>query len=310
MDSFRDSRYAFIDMARLGQTGVSTFALAVLVCLSGLVAMSFALGGAWGFYLGVYKALRHHAAPAVQFTQLITIALGALALFFALRMTAKRVLRRPLVSLVSTDMTFRPGRVVLGAVLWLVASVPAVTLAEFINRVLQPGSRDGLGVTFSWPSGSTEMVALILFVAIFPFQAAVEELVFRGGLTQNLGQFIRSRWVLAVIVALVFAAAHGARGWPNFWYYVVLSLGATAVSLSDQRLELAMGAHIMNNLWAATMVLLFSGHPSGAGVPNLITHANWLAVVPNIVRYLLILALLRGTNWFAWQRAFSGHDIA
>ena len=306
MDSFRDSRCAFIDMARLGKTGAGACVRAVLVCVVVYLTLSVVSGSVLGAYLGFYKAAFHHVAPVAPFTQMIVIAIGSAALFIAVRRATRRTLGRPLLSLVSVDMTFRPGRVVLGAALWLAASLLLVAVGMLVQRWLSPGQQGAIAVNFHWPTGRTQMIALILFAAIFPFQTAIEELVFRGALTQNLGQFVRSRWVLALIIALLFAAAHGKRGWPNFCYYVVLSLGGTAVSLSDERLELAMGAHFMNNLWASTLVLLFSGHASGVGVPSVVTHASWLALIPNALRYLLILALVRATNLLSWQRALPG----
>jgi len=309
MDSFRDSRCAFIDMARLGRTGAGALAHAVFVCVAIYMAVTFTLVFGWSFYLGFYKAAFHRMAPVAPFAQMMVIAIGSAALFIGVSRATRRTLGRPLLSLVSVDMTFRPGRVVLGAALWLVASLLVVAVGILLQRWLAPAQQSALASRFHWPTGRAQVIALILFAAIFPFQAAIEELVFRGALTQNLGQFVKSRWVLAVIIALLFAAAHGKRGWPNFFYYVVLSLGGTAVSLSDERLELAMGAHIMNNLWAAIFVLLSSGHASGAGVPSVVTQASWLALIPNALHYLLILALVRATKLVSWRRVLRG-DVA
>ncbi len=91
-------------------------------------------------------------------------------------------------------------------------------------------------------------VALVALLVI-PIQAGTEELLCRGWLTQLLGQAVRNRIVLVLLVAAVFSLLHGLNSAISFAYFMIASLAFSALSLRDGRLELAIGAHAMQNLF-------------------------------------------------------------
>ena len=279
-------------MARRGKTSVGAVASAIVACVAAYQIVGIALGFMWGFGLALNQALFHRPILAPEFIQLATIFLASIALFVGLRVAMNRVLRRPLLSAVSVDMRFRPGRIALGAALWLLASVPALALLAVIAAQSEIPLSTQIANVFKAASGEPKLIAWLICIAIFPFQTAIEELAFRGCLTQSLGQILRIRWLVAVIVAVVFAAMHGLRGWPSFWYYVSMSLGLSAISLMDQRLELAMGAHLMNNIWAAGFALLLGAETTSGQSANLLRAATWLEIGPNATRYVVIIGLM------------------
>jgi hypothetical protein len=109
-------------------------------------------------------------------------------------------------------------------------------------------------------------------------------------LTQTLGQFLRHRWLLVLIVGLLFALAHGfSHGILAVLYFVIISLGLSTLTLMDGRLELAIGAHAANNI-SVVLARLFSG----SAPPLLLfdhTQLPWSAVVIGIIQSgLLCLA--------------------
>jgi membrane protease YdiL (CAAX protease family) len=287
-----DSKFAFVDMARRGKTNATAIVLAIVACVAAYQVVGIALGFMWGFGLALNQAFFYRPMPAPEFIQLATIFLASIALFVGLRLAMIRVLRRPLLSAVSVDMSFRPGRVALGAALWLFASVPALVLLAVIAAQSDIPLSTQISNVFKAASGEPKWIAWLLCIAIFPFQTAIEELAFRGCLTQSLGQILRVRWLVAVIVAVLFAAMHGLRGWPSFWYYVSMSLGLSAISLMDQRLELAMGAHLMNNIWAAGFALLLGASTSPGQPSNILGAATWLGIGSNATRYVAIIGLM------------------
>ncbi|MFE6824974.1 CPBP family intramembrane glutamic endopeptidase [Streptomyces sp. NPDC057690] len=92
--------------------------------------------------------------------------------------------------------------------------------------------------------------ALAMLVVLVPLQAAAEEYVFRGWLTQAVGAFLRSPWWALVPQAVLFAAAHG---WGTPWGFADLVLyGVVAGRLTVRTggLEAAIGLHAVNNLLA------------------------------------------------------------
>lgn len=92
--------------------------------------------------------------------------------------------------------------------------------------------------------------ALAMLVVLVPLQAAAEEYVFRGWLTQAVGAFLRSPWWAIVPQAVLFAAAHG---WGTPWGFadlVVFGVVAGWLTVRTGGLEAAIGLHAVNNLLA------------------------------------------------------------
>lgn len=90
--------------------------------------------------------------------------------------------------------------------------------------------------------------ALAMLVVLVPLQAAAEEYVFRGWLTQAVGGFLRSPWWALVPQAVLFAAAHG---WGTPWGFADLAVFAVVAGWLTVRtggLEAAIGLHAVNNL--------------------------------------------------------------
>ncbi|HEX9491058.1 MAG TPA: CPBP family glutamic-type intramembrane protease, partial [Stellaceae bacterium] len=105
-------------------------------------------------------------------------------------------------------------------------------------------------------------------------------------------QFLRWRWLLVLVVALVFALAHAPYDGPFvFPVYVIMSLGLSALTLLDQRVELAIGAHAANNV-SVVIVSLFLSTPlqrrtlflDGGPVP-------WWAVLEAAIQFALVYAM-------------------
>ncbi|WP_030600330.1 CPBP family intramembrane glutamic endopeptidase [Streptomyces fulvoviolaceus] len=92
--------------------------------------------------------------------------------------------------------------------------------------------------------------ALAMLVVLVPLQAAAEEYVFRGWLTQAVGGLLRSPWWALVPQAVLFAAAHG---WGTPWGFADLAVFAVVAGWLTVRtggLEAAIGLHAVNNLLA------------------------------------------------------------
>lgn len=160
--------------------------------------------------------------------------LGALAVWHTLRYSE----HRPFLSVVSPDLTFDWRRAVRGCLAWMAACL-AVT-------VLTLPFDDG------WPT-VTLRVEFLLFLpfalVVIPLQSAAEEVVFRGWIAQVFGRVTSSPLIGSMFVAILFAAVHGSVFGPlSFLAYITMSLALSFVTVRDQRLELAIGAHTGNNL--------------------------------------------------------------
>jgi len=99
-----------------------------------------------------------------------------------------------------------------------------------------------------------------LALIMTPVQTTVEELFFRGYVIQGLSLISRRSGFLCGISALIFALPHLNNPemiygfWPLGLYYLAFGWIHAWVTLQDGRLELAMGLHAANNLFAALLI--------------------------------------------------------
>ncbi|MFC8799220.1 CPBP family intramembrane glutamic endopeptidase [Promicromonospora sp. NPDC057138] len=116
-----------------------------------------------------------------------------------------------------------------------------------------------------WPlTPASGWVALSLVILLTtPLQAAGEEYFFRGWLSQWIGSLLRWRWlalvVPAVVSALLFAFAHGAQSPWLFADRLIFGLVASLLVWRTGGLELAVGLHAANNLFAFGLAIAYDG---------------------------------------------------
>ncbi len=109
-------------------------------------------------------------------------------------------------------------------------------------------------------SSSLISLALVSFLLI-PFQAAFEEILFRGYLMQGFAMLTRSRWMAIIITSLFFALMHGlnpeVRAY-GFWVmmpqYFLFGLIFAIMSMIDGGIEIAIGAHAANNAFLSVFL--------------------------------------------------------
>ena len=106
-------------------------------------------------------------------------------------------------------------------------------------------------------------VLLVMAVLLTPGQAAAEEYVFRGWITQNVGAYV-ARPMVALVVstaigAAAFAAAHGS---PDPWVLADLALFAVVASILTWRtggLAAAIVMHTVNNIGVFVVTVTIGG---------------------------------------------------
>lgn len=278
--------FAFIDLARMGRTDWRTVALTILlvkflsilfVMISLIVAVSPTF----------FKHPLFHI-PDADRTVIFELAEAA-ASIFGFWLACKKFLRRPFRSLISTDMTFDIRRCLLGAALYLPANaLGLVAMSLFFSM------RAGVWLVpfrhFEWPHHNEQIITSIGVLIVIPVLAFAEELFFRAWLTQTLRHYIRSTVAVVALVAVLFAAYHTQYDLREKMLMVVCSLGFSALSLRDQRLELAIGAHSMMNVCATLQSLFFTGPLPHAQVPA--TMLDWCTLV--ILKGALPLVMMYG----------------
>ncbi|MET9758662.1 CPBP family intramembrane glutamic endopeptidase [Streptomyces sp. NPDC006372] len=174
----------------------------------------------------------------------------------------------------------------------LLAAMPPIALLT-VTAFFLPGT----GESDVWVGWRSFLVSLAVLTLLVPLQAAAEEYVFRGWLTQAVGAFVRSPWFAVLPQAVLFAAAHG---WGTRWGFIGLMVSGVVSGLLTIRtggLEAAIALHVMNNLLAfgvsAAVVDGLSSDETAADAP-------WQLALAAMVTDLLYAAIVL---WLARRRA-------
>jgi len=139
---------------------------------------------------------------------------------------------------------------------------------------------------------------------LVPIQTSTEELVVRGYLTQWVGRYSRSIWLPLILPSLLFMLLHGLN--PEVTAYgslltlpLYLSTGLLLgwVTLKSGGLEMALGLHAANNIYATLMVTFpNTALPS----PALFTVQVYDPVIA-LVQQAVVMALYLGIL-YVWKR--------
>ena len=282
--------WTYIDLARLGRRDRWSTTKAILRIVLYPVGFVLVISIILGLVLASAPDFAHRAqarfAEGGASAELLAILVTFLPVTWAVHDATVKSQRRPFLSLIGPDLCFDWRRFGLGAGVWLAAILAVGLAAPFLPLPLP--TRGG-SPSFDWSLLLPALVALI----VLPIQAGTEELLCRGWLTQLLGQAIRNRIIVALLVAVFFSLLHGVNGWISFAYYMIASLAFSAISLRDGRLELVIGAHAMQNIF---VLLVASQMEEGGHKPSLLdahpAEMPWaelpLGIAIAIVGYVLL----------------------
>ncbi len=146
---------------------------------------------------------------------------------------------------------FRWDRLMISALVWLILS--AIYL--FVYMKADPSN-------FRLNNTSGTLVPLILIcLALIPFQAAFEEILFRGYLMQGFAVLSRNRWLPVMMTSILFGLMHSFNPEVDEFgflvmmpQYITFGLIFGVVTILDDGIEAAIGAHAANNIFLCIMV--------------------------------------------------------
>ena len=139
---------------------------------------------------------------------------------------------------------------------------------------------------------------LLVILLLTPLQAAGEEYLFRGYLTQAFGSLVwgrRASQTLAVLApALIFALFHGlSQDAPVFFDRFAFGVVAGILVLSTGGLEAAIAMHVLNNFLAFGLALAFGDLTTAL---NATGGSSWWMILSTLTQSLVYLAL---ATWVA-----------
>ncbi|HSX67005.1 CPBP family intramembrane glutamic endopeptidase [Nocardioides sp.] len=165
-------------------------------------------------------------------------------------------------------------------------SVIALMATLVVGALLPSGTREQLSATTTFTLDA-RMVALLLTVGLLtPLQAAGEEFVFRGYLTQAFGALFPTA-VAVLLPALLFALAHGSQSAPIFVDRLAFGVIAGLLVVLTGGLEAGIAMHVVNN-WLAFGVAILTG---GLGEALQPTGGTWWSLPGTLTQSLVYLAL-------------------
>lgn len=104
-------------------------------------------------------------------------------------------------------------------------------------------------------------ILIALSLLIIPFQASFEEVLFRGYFMQGFAFLAGNRWFPLIITSLLFGLLHAFNPEVKEYgfmtmipQYVLFGLIFGLITLADDGIEAAMGAHTANNIFVCIMV--------------------------------------------------------
>lgn len=145
----------------------------------------------------------------------------------------------------------RWNRFFISAFIWLGLSA----LYFFSYAELDPAN-------FSLNNKTVSLIILSLIsLLLIPFQAAFEEILFRGYLMQGFSALLRNRWFPLLMTSVMFGLMHALNPevkqfgfFTMMPQYILFGLIFGVITILDDGIEAAMGAHTANNVFLCIMV--------------------------------------------------------
>ena len=185
---------------------------------------------------------------------------------------------------------FRWNRFFISGSVWLILSA----LYLFIYIKVDPSN-------FTLQNTSGTLLLLIIISLIFiPFQAAFEEVLFRGYLMQGFTALVKNRWFPLLMTSVLFGLMHAfnpeveAFGFFTMMpQYILLGLMFGIITILDDGIEASMGAHAANNIFLCIMVTNKSSALQTPAVYEQINIYPWTELAALLVVSIIFVILLK-----------------
>jgi membrane protease YdiL (CAAX protease family) len=246
-------------------------------------------------------------AAAIGFnTFLVYLILPFVFAFITLLLCVRFILKKPVLSIFTMRTKLDFKRVLVGFGAW------GILLAVFL--LIGIYSSDKLSWNFN---PETFFPLMIIALVLIPIQTTCEEVLFRGYLFQLIGARFKQGIFPVIFTGILFGLVHGSNpevakiGNILLLYYISTGLFFGMIALMDDGLELSMGYHAANNIFAALIVTndwqafttdaLFIDHSAPAfGLDS------WLTIL--VLQPLLLLIFAKIYKWKNWKVRLLSED--
>jgi membrane protease YdiL (CAAX protease family) len=203
---------------------------------------------------------------------------------------------RSFFQVVNGGNSFRWDRFLISGLVWTIVSAIYLVVSLKVDDA-----------NFIINNKSLSLIPLIIIsVLLIPFQAAFEEVLFRGYLMQGFAVLVRSRWFPLLMTSILFALMHVLNPevkdfgfWTMMPQYLLFGLIFGVITILDDGIEAALGAHAANNVFLCIMV---TNESSTLQTPALFEQLEinpWFDLLSMLLMGILVILILK--KIFRWS---------
>jgi hypothetical protein len=230
--------------------------------------------------------------PNISLAMLIFPFIAGLVAF---TLVIKPLHNRTLKNVINGTGNIRWNRFFISAFVWFLLS--AVYLLVFTR--LNPEN-------FLLNNTSNSLIILAFVSILFiPFQAGLEEILFRGYFMQGFASVCRNRWFPLVMSSLFFGLLHSfnpevkALGFLTMMpQYILFGLIFGLITIFDDGIEAAMGAHAANNIFLCILLTNKSASLQTPALYEQLIIYPWTDLIALLLIGLLFIFIL--SRVFGW----------
>lgn len=231
---------------------------------------------------------------------------------FAFLLLVKPLNNRTFKQTINGTSSIRWNRFFVSAFIWILLSAAYL----FIYKEYDPSNFTINNTSF------TLLILVGLSVLFIPFQAAFEEILFRGYFMQGFAVLVMNRWFPLIITSVLFGLLHAFNPevkefgfFTMIPQYILFGLLFGITTILDDGIEIALGAHTANNVFLSIMV---TNSSSILQTPALYEQQNiypWIDFGGLVVSALVFLIIMRMIyQWdditLLWQKVRKEEEIS
>lgn len=226
--------------------------------------------------------------PNLTFMIMLFPFVAGLAAFFLL---IKPLNGRSAMATINGKKRLRWDRFLISGFVWLILS--ALYLLIYLKT-------DPSNFSLNIPEIGTLLMLVFISLIFIPFQAGFEEVLFRGYLMQGFAVLFRNRLMPLVLTAMLFGLMHAFNPevkefgfFTMIPQYILFGLIFGVITILDDGIEAAMGAHTANNIFLCIMVTHKSSALQTSAIYEQQTIYPWGEFAALLVLGILFLVILK-----------------
>lgn len=285
------SNIPFLNNAKQGNNSILRYLITIILSL---IVASLVAGAFLAIFIVIWVLLFKQGLNVEVFLNqllkdplflIVMVGLSFSISYLFLYLCVRFIHKKTFISIINTGNKVRWKKIGIGAVAWL----GIIVILDIISYLIDPGSfKISLNPHGFW------ILALLALIA-FPIQASFEEVFFRGYLMQGISLIFERPWVVLMVTSLCFALLHWWNGGTVVMslsivmgtFIIGLMLGI--LTMADNGIELAIGVHIINNLYVS---VIHSSPDGGLGnLPSLVVSPSDPYLSPVILALAAVILI-------------------